>query len=247
MKHRRLTAGILLIGLLVYNTALAIEHSWRYAASTDAEHWSELDPEYALCRAGKRQSPINIEHAISTHLPALKTEYFIGPATVKHTGHTLELTFDIPGQLTVGAQIYDFVQLHFHTPSGEQIKGRSYPLVAHLVHRSKKGKLAVIAILMRPGKAHPNLAQLLAVMPRHEGDSMVIGRFDVANLFPANRAHYTYNGSLPAPPCTEGVRWYVLKTPVEVSEAQINAFQLVFPMNARDVQPTHKRVIRVGG
>jgi len=46
-----------------------------------------------------------------------------------------------------------------------------------------------------------------------------------------------------APPCTEGVRWIVLKTPVEVSQAQIQAFAKLFPNDARPPQPLNGRVV----
>ena len=34
-----------------------------------------------------------------------------------------------------------------------------------------------------------------------------------ASLLPHDLAYYTYMGSVTAPPCTEGVTWFVLKTP----------------------------------
>jgi carbonic anhydrase len=50
-------------------------------------------------------------------------------------------------------------------------------------------------------------------------------------------------GSLTTPPCTEGVRWFVLKSPVTMSHAQIAAFAKVYPANARPVQPINKREV----
>jgi len=44
------------------------------------------------------------------------------------------------------------VQFHFHTPSEEKINGKTYPLVAHIVHKDDRGKLAVVAVLFRQGK-----------------------------------------------------------------------------------------------
>ncbi len=54
-----------------------------------------------------------------------------------------------------------------------------------------------------------------------------------------------YTGSLTAPPCTESVIWYVLKTPVEISSAQIEAFAKLYPHDVRPVQPLNGRVIQV--
>ena len=62
-------------------------------------------------------------------------------------------------------------------------------------------------------------------------------------MLPRNKAYYQYMGSVTAPPCTEGVLWIVLKTPVEVSEAQIQAFAKLFPDDARPPQPLNGRLV----
>ena len=51
-------------------------------------------------------------------------------------------------------------------------------------------------------------------------------------------------GSLTTPPCTEGVLWMVMKTPVEVSAEQIGIFSRMYPMNARPLQAAGGRMIK---
>jgi carbonic anhydrase len=46
-------------------------------------------------------------------------------------------------------------------------------------------------------------------------------------------------------PCSEGVAWHVLKQPIEMSHDQIAAFQQIFKMNARPVQPLNGRQIQI--
>jgi carbonic anhydrase len=46
-----------------------------------------------------------------------------------------------------------------------------------------------------------------------------------AGLLPEDPRYYTYMGSLTAPPCSEGVTWSVLKTPVAISAEEISAFR----------------------
>jgi carbonic anhydrase len=41
---------------------------------------------------------------------------------------------------------------------------------------------------------------------------------------PRDAAYSMYMGSLTAPPCTEGIPCFVLKTPMEIPLRQINAF-----------------------
>ena len=48
-------------------------------------------------------------------------------------------TIDSPGALRT---------IHFHHPSEEEITGKRYAMVAHLVHKNSQGKLAVVAVLV---------------------------------------------------------------------------------------------------
>jgi carbonic anhydrase len=81
-------------------------------------------------------------------------------------------------------------------------------------------------------------------LPAQEGGRAVLaGAFDPATLLPAERAYYAFAGSLTTPPCSEEVRWQVLKTPVEVSAGQLAAFRKLYAMNARPVQPLNDRKV----
>lgn len=238
---------ILFLGLIVSTTACTKYQTWSYTGSTGPEHWGELSPAYGMCSSGLEQSPINIQAAAQADLPALDIHYLSGPATVRHKGHTLEVLPETEGRLILGADSYDLAQVHFHTPSEEQIEGQRFPLVAHLVHRNQKNELAVIAILFKEGAENPALTPVLSAIPARKGEVLTLGRLNIADLLPAQRNYYAYMGSLTVPPCTEGVRWQVLKTPVELSKAQLQTFQLLFPANARPVQPTNTRTVQVGG
>jgi len=67
---------------------------------------------------------------------------------------------------------------------------------------------------------------------------------NAADLLPANRNYYNFDGSLTIPPCGEGVNWFVMKAPIEMSAAQIAVFAKHYPMNARPIQPTNGREIK---
>ena len=81
--------------------------------------------------------------------------------------------------------------------------------------------------------------------PRGQAEHVVPAQqVDPEQLLPPEHGYYTYDGSLTAPPCTEGVRWIVLKTALEVSPAQVARLMQLFPNNARPVQPLNGRVVR---
>ena len=57
-------------------------------------------------------------------------------------------------------------------------------------------------------------------------------------------AYFNYPGSLTTPPCTEGVNWFILKTPIEVSKAGLDKFTSLFQHDARPILPLHGRVVK---
>jgi carbonic anhydrase len=63
-------------------------------------------------------------------------------------------------------------------------------------------------------------------------------------MMPHDTGYFLYTGSLSAPPCTEAVKWFVLKTPVEISAAQIQQFAKLYPRNARPLQPLNGRAVQ---
>jgi carbonic anhydrase len=51
-----------------------------------------------------------------------------------------------------------------------------------------------------------------------------------------------YTGSLTTPPCTEGVKWSVMVNPIEMSQAQLDAFTKIIENNNRPVQSLNGRL-----
>lgn len=65
------------------------------------------------------------------------------------------------------------------------------------------------------------------------------------SLLPAARDYYSFSGSLTTPPCTEGVRWLVMKQPMALSQSQLDAFKAVMHHpNNRPVQPLNGRLVQ---
>ena len=95
------------------------------------------------------------------------------------------------------------------------------------------------------GAENPLIHVLWDHLPREIGKEVKVKKvvFNLEDLLPADRGYFTFAGSLSAPPCTEGVAWYVLKQPVETSPAQIAAFAKVYRDNARPLEPANAREI----
>jgi carbonic anhydrase len=221
---------------------------WSYEGAKGPEHWGDLDPEYARCKTGTEQSPIDIQSAEKSDLPAIRFEYKNGPLHIINNGYTaVRVDYVHSGDfLIVGDKRYELTQFHFHRPSEEYIHGKPYDMVLHLMHVTGDGKVAGVAVLLKAGSANATIEQLWEHMPKTAGKSEEIGGVEVnpANLLPHNTGYYTYLGSQTAPPCTEGVTWFVLKTPVDISAEEISAFAKLYPHDVRPVQPLNGRVVK---
>ncbi len=219
---------------------------WGYAGLGAPENWSKLKSNYALCGTGKRQSPIDIRGGIKVDLEPIRFDYKPTEFRVIDNGHTVQVEVGEGSTITVMGQSYQLVQFHFHRPSEERINGKTYDMVAHLVHKDYDNRLAVIAVLMEKGMEHPIIQTLWNYMPLEVGmESQPPGVvIDLNRLLPEKRDYYTYMGSLTTPPCSENVLWMVFKNPVPVSPEQIGIFSRLYPNNARPVQPTHDRLIK---
>ena len=127
------------------------------------------------------------------------------------------------------------------------MNGKSYPMVAHLVHKNSEGALAVVAVLLSTGAENPLVQTLWSNLPKEKEKENAPGNvtIDVAALLPKDRAYYTFPGSLTTPPCSEGVTCFVLVNPGHLSQAQVHRFGKIYAHNARPVQPLNGRVVQV--
>jgi len=116
-------------------------------------------------------------------------------------------------------------------------------MVVHFVHKSSGGELAVLGVLLQMGNENPVIKTLWEHAPAKEGpEQQPEGvAFNPANLLPRELDFYHYDGSLTTPPCTEKVKFYILRSMVNISREQVAQFP--FKMNARPLQPLNERVI----
>lgn len=224
------------------------EVHWTYEGENGPQSWGKLKPEFNLCALGKRQSPISIEDNNTLQGPAepIRFNYTASSASVVNNGHTIQVDVQGDNSITVRGANYRLLQFHFHTPSEEQVNYKRYPMVAHLVHKNAEGQLAVVAVLLDTGAENPLVEKVWTYMPLDAGDRvrMPAEMLNLNELLPADQRYYQFIGSLTTPPCTEGVLWMVLKSPMQISKNQFRMFTQLYSNNARPLQPTNGRPVR---
>ena len=224
------------------------EVHWAYEGENGPQNWAKLKPEFSLCGAGKRQSPIAIQSDATLQGPAepLFFNYTPSRGSEVNNGHTIQVDVEGDNSISVRSATYKLLQFHFHTPSEEMVNSKRYSMVAHLVHKNDAGQLAVVAVLLELGEPNAFIDKVWTYMPLDSNDRvrMPEGLLDLNELLPRDQRYYQFMGSLTTPPCSEGVLWMVLKQPVKISAAQFKLFHQLFPLNARPVQPLNGRPVR---
>ena len=219
------------------------EVHWSYEGDTGSQQWGGLDPSFAICDSGVQQSPINLAGAIPAGGGGLQIQWQPADGEVVDNGHTIQVNLDAGGGITLEGRQFSLLQFHFHLPSEHVVDGSSLPMEVHFVHQAAEGDLAVIGVFMDAGEAHLALQAIWDAIPGAEEPPVALAGFDPSALLPEGRSYSRYAGSLTTPPCSEVVSWVVMGEPISVSQAQVEAFMALYPMNARPVQPLHRRFI----
>lgn len=259
MKYRPVIIGSRLVScLLVFAALLSVSLSfaqdddhdddpedahWSYEGEEGPENWGELSELFSLCATGEAQSPIDIADTDQLDLTDIEFNYQPSMLNIFNNGHTIQVQYDAGSSIVYNEIRYNLLQFHFHTPSEHTVNGESVPMELHFVHQDPAtGELAVVGVLLREGAENVEYAPIFDELPTESGDPQPSNLMvEALRLLPEDTTYYTYVGSLTTPPCSQGVRWLLLTTPVDISAAQIQAFQSVFNMNARPVQPLNER------
>lgn len=237
--------GISIVGISnAYHSSIA--ESWSYSGAEGPSNWGNLSTEFATCKLGTKQSPINFENGSKTNLPNIEFTYDYTPFKIVNNGHTIQINYQPGSYIKIAGKKYELLQFHFHTPSEHRVNGQKYPMEAHLVHKSEDGELAVLGILMTEGSQNEFIEALWSNIPEAGVEKTVSGvEVNASALPPQNKSYYHYTGSFTTPPCTEGVNWNVFTTPIEISKEQIANFTSFYKENARPVQPLNDRTVEI--
>lgn len=226
-------------------SAASHRRDWSYKGTTGPNKWGHLHPEYRACSSGREQSPINITQGRTKDIGNIRFYYKPSKLNILNNGHTIQVDYDKGSSIRIDGERYDLLQFHFHTPSEHTIEGISYPMELQLVHKNKEGKLAVVAVMMVVGKHNSLLSSLWENFPSKKGQEHehFKEKIDMASILPAGERTFRYPGSLTTPPCSEGVKWNVLLSPISISNEQLIAFRDIFKKNNRPVQKLGKRTL----
>ncbi len=222
-----------------------LNYEWHYEGESEPDTWASC---HSQC-GGQAQSPIDLTNPqVDAALTALQVEYADVPFVLLNNGHTLKFPYASGSYLRLDGVDYALDQFHFHTGSEHTTDGQQYAMEVHLVHKNAaNGNYAVIGLLLTEGTENPFLNHITSAFPIAEGDTVQSQSLlvNIKDLLPADQSYYTYDGSFTTPDCDEIVSWFVMKTAVQASSAQIDAIHQIIGFNYRPVQDLNGRQIRM--
>jgi carbonic anhydrase len=157
--------------------------------TTGPSHWGDLNPEFASCKSGHLHSPIDIRTTKKADLPAIQFDYKSSPLDIIDNGHTIMINYALGSFIHVGNKQYELKQFHFHRPSEEEINGKRYEMVVHLVHAVQDGWVAVVAVLLQKGEDNPLIHELWNDLPKEKNKEQRLDdvQINMASLLPQDR------------------------------------------------------------
>ena len=231
--------------LLLTGSLFASEGTeWDYDGAEGPEAWGQLDASFDMCERGRNQSPINLVADVDADLPAVSFDYHArGFLEEMNTGHAIQINVRPGNSVTFRDEVFELKQFHFHSPSEHTVKGKSYPMEVHFVHQHEDGALLVVGLLFEEGPRNVAMDELPSFRAAR-GLEPSTEPIDYNALILDRDQFYLYNGSLTTPPCSEGVEWVVMKSPIIASQDQIEHYYALLGFdNNRPVQPRHARII----
>lgn len=222
----------------------------------ESPHWEYENPDwqklgYSECGA-PIQTPIDIvtSKTVNANLDTILFDYNPFPMQIIDNGHTVQInkTGTAATTMTIDGVVYNFTQMHYHTKSEHAINGTLGDMEIHLVHQDPISKaLSVVGVMLTDdagGPDNPFIETYKDAFPEEENVPVNTNiNINLNDILPENRQYYTYTGSLTTPPCTQGLKWLLMKGVVHLSTAQLEEFSAHHGHNNRPLQPIGNRIV----
>ncbi|MBP7710610.1 MAG: carbonic anhydrase family protein [Rickettsiales bacterium] len=224
---------ILAVFFLIFLSSCA--KNWSYDGHFGPKNWGNVE-EFKFCKIGYNQSPINIEGEFKDE--DLDFSYSNSEVEKKPTKHLLRLEFDSKDFVLRLKRKYLIRHIEFHHPSEHLVSSEAHSLEMQIYHKSDNEQWLALAFFLEVGKENSNFEQLTKFLAGKEN----VGKLNLSKIVKEKDKLFFYDGSFTTPPCTEGVKWYVAKTPITVSKEQMNQIiklAIFAKTNARPTQAFH--------
>jgi carbonic anhydrase len=175
--------------------------------------------------------------------------------SITNNGHSVQVNFKPHSVSTLtwqGTEVFHPLQFHLHwgkrngVGSEHAVDGVHAEMELHIVHGNKKydglppgevlehrDSLLVVGVFITVGrKTSPGLKKLVNVIKKGKlqqaGTEIPFEHIPVSEVVPGLPDHapyWAYRGSLTTPPCSQVVRWIIMKEHLTITNADLKAFR----------------------
>lgn len=222
--------------LLLAFSAFSCSKQWAYDGRVAPDKWGDLNEEFKFCKIGYNQSPIDVKDDFKDI--KLKFSHSESDVDKERNNHVMQIAFFNKDHVARGRKKYFVRQFHFHHPSEHLVKGEQSSLEMQIFHKSYDEQWLVLGLFLKVGQEHAEFNRIIDLFESKQ----IAGKVDLSKIINKKDKMFFYDGSFTQPPCTEGVKWYLMKTPIEISKEQMNKIikmGIFVRSNARPEQAFH--------
>jgi carbonic anhydrase len=223
------------------------EVAWGYGPEDGPRNWARLSAGFSLCGAGKIQAPIDLAVSEALAVGLMRPVFGWGKVSGKMLADSQGLRLLPVGDagLELDGRRYRLDVVRFLSPSEHTLGGARLAGEVQFVHSTPEGGQAIVAVLLER-QTSPGSGVKLPGLPSGDRAGVDSGAsFDLAGLLPEDRRAFRYEGSLSTPPCTEGVKWVVLRQPLGIDRTTLLALRERAAPAVRPIQPRNGRALLV--
>jgi carbonic anhydrase len=215
---------------------------WSYSGRGSPQYWANISEKNKFCKIGFNQSPIDIKSTMNNDfiLNDLRFDYKSAEIEKVKAKHYQKINFYGKNFAFRGKKKYWLKYIEFHHPSEHLLDSNPHSLEMQIYHKSEDEQwLAVSYFLEISNQNNDNENLYFKNLINFLKSNQIEDKFDLSKIIDEKSLSFFYEGSFTTPPCTEGVKWYIMKNPIYISKEQMNAIiksTIFVKSNARGVQ-----------
>jgi len=212
---------LILIIIFLFNSC---SKKWSYDGYYSPKNWGKISPKNKFCDIGYNQSPIDISAELTKDF--IKNNLIINynQSTIEKVKKEYFMHYNVYGNnfITRSNRKFNLRYIAFHHPSEHLIESNHHSLEMQFYHKSDDEQHLVISIFLEINDKNPTIDNFkfneLLNFIKSQKNEMNIKLNDFINN---DDLSFYYEGSFTTPPCSEGVKWYIYKTPIYLSKNQL--------------------------
>ena len=216
---------------------VACSPKWQYYQKNNSDNWAKINENYKFCKIGSNQSPIDV---IADFAPSDLTFNFQknkqNNVEKERKDYVLKTVFFDQSYLQRVKKKFFLRYFEFHHPSEHRVKDKNFSQEMQIAFKSEDEQWLIISLFLEIGNHNKNFDEIINFISNKK---IKEAKIDLEKIIKKDDSVFFYEGSFTTPPCFEGVKWYIFKTPILISKDQMNLIiknTIFTKTNAREVQ-----------